>query len=146
MSLYQLIFDALVESWILCAGWENRWMGVSAWFSAVGWIPGEHSLDLQFKTVKIPSLLNWMENMLLNPMKQIHFKIPACPQVPLLKSCLPTGGPGMLPRGFLFLRRLLSVLSGRHQSVIIWRRAVCPFSTDPLGESLAFFMVESRWP
>lgn len=110
MSLYQLIFDALVESWILRAGWENRWMGVSAWFSVVGWIPGRHSLDLQFKTVKIPSLLNWMENLLLNPMKQIHFKIPACPQVPLLRSCLPPGGPGMLLGGFLFLRRLLGSL------------------------------------
>lgn len=93
MSLYQLIFDALVESWILHAGWENRWVGVSAWFSAVGWIPGGHSLDLQLKTVKISSLLNWMENLLLNPKKQIHFKIPAYPKIPLLRSCLPPMGP-----------------------------------------------------
>lgn len=103
MSLYQLIFDALVESWILRARWENRWVGVSAWFSAVGWIPGGHSLDLQFKTVKISSLLNWMENLLLNPMKQIHFKIPAYPQVPMMRSCLPPHGAlEYFPEAFYF--------------------------------------------
>lgn len=109
MSLYQLISDAVVESWILCAGWESRWVGVSVWFSVVVCIPSGHSLDIQSKTVKTPSVLNRMTYLLLNPMKQTHFKIPPCAQVPPLRTCL-HHDPEMLPRGFPFLRMLLSSL------------------------------------
>lgn len=60
MRPYQLISDALVESWMLHAGWESRWVGVSLWFSAVSCVPGGHSLDTWLKTVNIRSLVSWM--------------------------------------------------------------------------------------
>lgn len=58
MRHHQLISDALVESWIPHAGWENRWVNVSLWVSGVGCIPGGHSWDTRSKTVKISCVLN----------------------------------------------------------------------------------------
>lgn len=108
MSLYQLISEILVGSWILHAVWGNRWVGVCAWFSAVGCIPGRHSLATRSKTANISNLLDRMMYLLLNPMKQTRFNA-ACIQVLCLRNCF-CPSPGILPMGFPFLSRLLCSL------------------------------------